>query len=82
MSNAVPTFERLRALICETLERPLDAVTPESGLRDLGATSLDIVELATNIEDVFGIVMNERDLGNLATVADVVKLIDTKLPAA
>lgn len=82
MSAVVPTFERLRALICETLERPLDSVTLESGLRDLGATSLDIVELATNIEDVFGIVMNERDLGGLATVADVVRFIDSKLPVA
>ena len=70
------TFERLRTLLCETLVRPQDSIVEGSSLRELGVTSLDAVEIATDIEEVFGVVVIDEAFKDLVTIADVVAFID------
>ena len=67
------TFEKVRDMLAEALNIPADKITPESKVTDdLGADSLDMVELLSRLEDEEGIVIPEEDLDSLATVGDIV----------
>ena len=70
-------FERLAALLAEQFVIKKDFITEDTAFaEDLGADSLDIVELAMAIEEEFDITeMNEEDLPALLTVGDVVRYI-------
>ena len=73
-------FEKVRDMLAEALNIPADKITPESKVTDdLGADSLDMVELLSRLEDEEGIVIPEEDLDSLATVVDIVDEL-TKLP--
>lgn len=64
-------------LIAEQLEVPLDQV--KSGARfieDLGADSLDVVELIMTLEEEFDIDIPDDDAQKLATVGDAMKFIE------
>jgi len=70
-------FERIRSLLAEQLEIDKDEITPETNImEDLGADSLDIVELLTTIEEELGIVITDEAAHNLHTVGDVVTFIE------
>ena len=45
-------------------------------VEDLGADSLDVVELTMAIEDEFGVTISDQDAEKLVTVGDVVKFIE------
>jgi acyl carrier protein len=71
------TFEKVRDLLVEELDLDADEVTLESNIReDLGADSLDMVDLIMSIEDAFGIKVDEKDAVNIKTVGDIVNYID------
>ncbi len=46
--------------------------------KDLGADSLDTVELIMELENEFGISIDESEAGNIQTVADVIKYVEAK----
>ena len=46
---------------------------------DLGADSLDVVEMLMTLEDEFNVTVSDEESVNLKTVGDIVKLIDSKL---
>ena len=57
-----------------------DKVTTELTFKDdLGADSLDIVELVMELEDVFGTEISDEDAEQITTVGDAVKYIDAHL---
>ncbi|MBS7528167.1 acyl carrier protein [Fusibacter paucivorans] len=71
------TFEKVKDLLVEELGLDADEVTLESNIReDLGADSLDMVDLIMSIEDAFGIKVDEKDTVNIKTVGDIVNYID------
>jgi acyl carrier protein len=73
------TFDKIRTLLCNQLGLKEDVIKPESRiLEDLGADSLDVVELLMLLEDEFGIEVDEEQAVNLKTVNDIVKLVDKK----
>ena len=66
-------FEKIRDIIVETLGCSESAVTMEAKLmEDLGADSLDAVELSMAIEEAFDITIEEDALTNFKTVGDIV----------
>ena len=70
-------FEKIRAIICDQLELEEDAVTLDSVLlEDLGADSLDLVDLVMTFEDEFDMEISDEDLENSKTVGDVVRFIE------
>lgn len=70
-------FEKIRAIICDQLELEEDAVTLDSVLlEDLGADSLDLVDLVMTFEDEFDMEISDDDLENIKTVGDVVRFIE------
>ncbi len=72
------TFDKVKKLLSEQLDVDQEKITMESSIsEDLGADSLDVVELLMSIEDNFGIAVPDEEATNLKTVGDVVKYIDT-----
>ena len=70
-------LEKVRAMLADALNLPMEKVTAESKIiEDLGADSLDVVELLSTLEDELGFVIPDEDVENLSTVADVVAEIE------
>lgn len=71
------TFEKVQAIIVEELGVELESVTLEANLNDdLGADSLDAVELIMAIEDEFEIKVSDEVAQGFKTVAQIVNYIE------
>lgn len=69
-------IDRIKKLLASQLNISEDKVTDESKLvEDLGADSLDMVEMLMTLEDEFGINISDEDALKIKTVSDVAKLI-------
>lgn len=68
--------ERVRAIIVEQLGVKPEQVTLKARLReDLGADSLDAVEMVLAFEEQFSVSIPDADAGKMATVGDVVRFL-------
>ena len=77
MAEAVA--DRVRAIIAEQLGVKLEEVTDAASfIEDLGADSLDTVELVMALEEEFGIEIPDEEAEKLVTVGDAVKYIGEK----
>jgi acyl carrier protein len=73
------TFDKIKELLAEQLNIPADKITMESRvIEDLGADSLDVVEMLMALEDNFNVTVSDEESVNLKTIGDIVKLIDSK----
>lgn len=73
------TIEKVKEIIVETLRCEEEKVTLEAHLMDdLGADSLDAVELNMALEEAFQISISDEALQNFATVKDIVAYIDSQ----
>ena len=69
-------FEKIKAVIADTLSVDEDKITLEASLQDdLGADSLDAVELGMAIEEETGVTIADEDLPNMKTVKDLVDYV-------
>ncbi|PJZ68666.1 acyl carrier protein [Leptospira perolatii] len=70
-------FEKIKSIIVEQLGVDESEVTPEAHfIDDLGADSLDTVELVMALEEEFGVEISDEDAEKIQTVGDVIKFID------
>lgn len=70
-------FEKVKDLIVDQLGVDASKVTPEASfIEDLGADSIDIVELIMALEEEFGITISDEDAQKISTVGDAVKYIE------
>ena len=70
-------FEKVRDMLAKQLNLSADQIKPESDVvKDLGADSLDVVELFISLEDDYGISIPEDDIVNVKTVQDIVDMIE------
>lgn len=70
-------LEKIQAMLAEALNLPLEKVTADSKIvDDLGADSLDVVEMLSQLEDEYGIIIPDEEVENLVTVADVAAQIE------
>ncbi|MDE6637267.1 MAG: acyl carrier protein [Muribaculaceae bacterium] len=68
---------RVKAIIVEKLTVDENEVTPEAGFStDLGADSLDTVELIMEFEKEFGITIPDEDAEKISTVGDAIEYIE------
>ena len=78
MAEAVA--DRVRAIIAEQLGVKLEEVTDAASfIEDLGADSLDTVELVMALEEEFGIEIPDEDAEKMAAVGDAIKYIESKI---
>ena len=67
-------------IIAERLGKEADSITETSNIiADLGADSLDIAEVMMDLEDEFGVKLDEDNAEGPATVGDLVKFIQGKV---
>ncbi len=72
--------EKVKAIIVDKLGAEESEVTETANFtNDLGADSLDTVELLMQFEQVFGIKIPDEEASQIATVADAVKYVEAKL---
>ncbi|HOP85441.1 MAG TPA: acyl carrier protein [Syntrophorhabdaceae bacterium] len=72
--------EKVKELIVKQLEIKESEVVPEAKfIDDLGADSLDIVELIMALEDEYGIEIPDEDAEKMETVGDAIKYIEERL---
>lgn len=70
-------LEKIQAMLAEELNVPVEKVTPDAKIvDDLGANSLDVVELLSQLEEEFDIMIPDDDIENLVTVADVAEALE------
>jgi acyl carrier protein len=70
-------FEKLKDIIAEQLSVEADEVKLDANIQDdLGADSLDIVDLITTIEDEFDISIPDEVVEEIKTVGDIVNYIE------
>ena len=75
MSSA-ETAERVKAIIVEQLNVPAEDVNPEAHfIDDLGADSLDIVELVMALEEEYDIEISDESAEKIQTVGDAINYI-------
>jgi acyl carrier protein len=71
--------EKVKSIIAEQLGVKKEEVTDEAKfIDDLGADSLDTVELVMALEEEFGIEIPDEDAEKMATVGEAVKYIEQK----
>ena len=77
------TFEKVKAAIVNSLQCEEDIVTQDASITaDLGADSLDTMDLIIEIEDSFDIKIDDSKVKNIKTVGDIVCVIDEAMAAS
>jgi len=75
MSNAI--LEQIQKIVCEQLGVDADQVKPEASFtKELGADSLDVVELVMAFEEAFEIEIDDESAGEIQTVQDAMDYIE------
>lgn len=70
-------FEKVCKMLAEQLGISADTIRPDQEVvKDLGADSLDVVELMMSLEDEYGITLPEGEVEGIKTVQDIVDLME------
>ena len=73
-------FEKIAALLAEQFGVEADTITMDTSFEDLGADSVDIVELSMALEEEFDLEeMQDDDLSGISTVSELVRYLKGKL---
>jgi len=77
------TFDRVKRIVVEQLSADAETVTKEASFQeDLGADSLDTVELVMALEEEFDIEIPDEEAEKIKTVQDIVDYITNQVPAS
>ena len=70
-------FERIKDILSEQLDVEPEEITEQSNIiEDLGADSLDVVEMLMSLEDEFNVIITDEKVHEFTTVGDVVKFVE------
>ncbi len=70
-------FDKVKELIAEQLDVEEDLITPDANIQDdLGADSLDVVDLVMALEEEYEVEIPDEAVANIKTVGDIVKYIE------
>ena len=70
-------LEKIREIICEFVDMKPEEITLETNIRkDLGLNSLELVNLAVDIEEEFDVEIPDKEAMGLETVADAIRIIE------
>jgi len=70
-------FEKIKKILAAQLDIDEENITADTNIaEDLGADSLDVVELMMTVEEQFGLSIESEEIANLRTVGDIVSFIE------
>lgn len=70
-------LEKVKELVAEQLGISKDSILPESNIvDDLGADSLDVIEMLMTLEEEYGISIPDEEISKVKTIAQIVELIE------
>ncbi len=70
-------LEKVKAILSAQFDVDEDTITPETNImEDLGADSLDVVDMLMSLEDEFDVEISDEEIEKLQTVAQVVAYIE------
>lgn len=70
-------FDKIKEILSEQLDADTEEMTMDTDIaRDLGADSLDVVELLMSIEDEFQVEIPDEEIENIKTIGELVKYIE------
>ncbi len=70
-------IDKVKELVAEQLGISKDTITAESNIvEDLGADSLDVIEMLMTLEDEYGITIPDEKIGQIKTIGQIVELIE------
>jgi acyl carrier protein len=73
------TFERVKKVLVEQLDVSEDEVTPQASIvDDLGADSLDVVEIIMGLEEEFDVEIPDEDAEKITTVQQIIDYVEEK----
>ncbi len=73
-------LDKLKEIVVEQLDVDADKVTMNASItEDLGADSLDVVDLVMSLEEEFDMEIPDEAVENIKTIGDIVKYIEEKL---
>lgn len=77
LEEFIMVLEKVKAILADQFDAEEDSITAETTIQDdLGADSLDVVDLLMTIEDEFEVEVPDTEIENLKTVGDLVKYIE------
>ena len=72
-------LEGLKEIILEQLDVDSNEITLDANIvEDLGADSLDIIEIATALEEKYGITIEKEEMKNIVKVGDLINLLENR----
>jgi len=72
-------LEKVKSLLAEQLNIKAETIKAESKIvDDLGADSLDVVELLMTLEDEFGVAISDEEAVKIKTVGDILNIVNTE----
>ncbi|MBR5438575.1 MAG: acyl carrier protein [Clostridia bacterium] len=70
-------LDRIREVICRYVSIDPEKLTEETNIRsELGLNSLELINIAVAIEDEFDVEIPDREVGNLETLGDAIRIIE------
>ncbi len=73
-------FEKIKSILAEQLSVEEDNMTMETNIaKDLGADSLDVVELLMSIEDEFDVEIPDEEIENIKTIGELTEYIKNNM---
>ena len=72
------TFEKVKAILTEQLGVDENAITENTAIEELGADSLDLVEIVMTIEEEFDIKIDDSVIEDLKKVGDIITYIEQR----
>ncbi len=74
------TIEKIKRILADTLDVSEEEISADTNIAtDLGADSLDVVEILMSIEDEFEIEIPDSEIENIRTVGELVDYIETNM---
>jgi len=72
-------LDKVKKILVDQLDVEESAIAPESSIiDDLGADSLDIVDMVMSLEEEFDVEIPDEEIESMKTVGDIVKFIEAK----
>lgn len=78
--NLFMVFEKIKAILAEQLDADEEEMTMDTNIaKDLGADSLDVVELLMSIEDEFEVEIPDEEIENIKTIGELTEYIQNNM---